>query len=184
MAMRRESAALFDEDLHYGEDTELGQRLSRQGKNIAFVPQLAVTHLKAYSARGIVQNDFRIPYHWARLFLQTGGWKGMLNRSRGFAHAPRWQLAGVVMAPVLIGIGIFSFVIPASFWIILAGLTAWVGVNAGFFHEMFRVRGLGFALLSAAFTFLDQAVMAAGIIYGFLSLLFSRPRPLNRPAVI
>ena len=183
MAIRRESVVLFDEDLEYGEDTELGQRLSRQGKKIAFVPNLAVTHLKSYSGRSIARNDFRIPYHWARLFLQVGGWKGIFSRPRGFAHAPRWQLAGVAMVPALIAVSIFSFAIPAGGWLILAGLILWMSVNAGFFNYMLQARGLDFALRSVAVTFWDQGIMAAGIISGFSCQLFSRPRSFNRTAI-
>jgi hypothetical protein len=168
-ALRAGLAHEPDAAMHIGEDTEFGQHLFAAGKTIMLMKDLEVEHLKSYSARSFFLNDFFVPFHWSRVWLRYGGIKALGRVGTGFAHAPRWQLAAVAMAPLLAVIALKS---PLSALLLCA---MWIFLNRRLFTCMRAHRGLSFMFVAVPLTLLDQCVMAAGVASGCVVAL-CRPR--------
>lgn len=173
-AMRRHTHSPKENALRYTPDTEFGQKLFLQGKAIAFLRELGVIHLKNYTFLSFIKNDFMVPFSWAKIFVRFHGLQQLGRNRTGFAHAPRTQLASVVIAPLILFGAVASFlVLPAK--IVLCFLSIfWLGLNVQFFGFLFRERGTVFLLNSVYITFIDQLIMALGIMTGLSSELFLR----------
>ena len=175
-ALRREALLPYGTDVSVADDTALGQRLVKNGKKIAFIPDLEVIHLKSYSLCSFVFNDFRIPFDWAIIFIRNKGWRQLGKGGTGFAHAPVNQLTSLVIAPMnlVLGAGCLytvQLVVPT---ILL--LTTWYVLNHRFTLFLKRERGVNFGLLSIPVTFVDHLVMDCGIITGVFASIFLRDK--------
>ncbi len=168
-AIRRRSLIDHDTDFEIADDTAMGQKLVGHGKSIGFLKELEVIHLKKYDFFSWVKNDFKIPFDWARIFLKYRGWKELGKNRRGYLHSPKEQLASVALAPLILFLLLTAFFWPPLFpWV--GGLALiWLLLNLHFLAFLTRERGLKFGTLSVFTTFIDHLVMAAGIIYGWLS---------------
>jgi len=156
-------------DLRYTPDTESGQQLFSNGKTIAFLKDLEVTHLKKYTVITFLMNDFRIPFSWAKLFIRFNGWRQLGKNKTGFAHASQKQLASVMIVyPLVFSAGAGFFFHPLNILSCLL-LVIWLILNTSFFRFLFSQRGVIFFLASIGITFIDHLVMMMGIICGFLS---------------
>ncbi|MCX5713948.1 MAG: glycosyltransferase, partial [Candidatus Omnitrophica bacterium] len=169
-AMRRDAANLCNSSYRYGQDTAYGQQLVSHGKNIFFLTDLEVIHLKKYNFWSLLKNDFNICFYWANIFLKFKGWKQLGRNKVGFAHSPVEQLISVCLAPATL------LFIPLKLFI-LCPVLLWVALNIGFLRFLLNESGMAFALVSTFFTFLDNIVMALGITCGFL---FGLARAKNR----
>jgi len=175
-AVRRDALVPYGTDVKIADDTELGQRLVRRGSQIAFLRDLDVVHLKEYSFKSFVINDFRIPFDWANIFIRYRGWKQLNQNKTGYLHSPQEQLVSVVLAPVILLLSLVSFVFH-SVWIPTAMLgVLWYVLNHRFFVFMSKERGVTFGILSVFVTFFDHQVMALGIGAGLLAALFRKIR--------
>lgn len=173
---RREHAEPFEDDFELAEDTALGQKVAATGKRIGFCRDLEVVHLKAYGCASFFQNDFLIPFHWARVFFTYAGWKQLGRNRTGFAHAPKGQLASVVLAPLILLLLPPSLAgwLPAGVPLLMA--LCWFLLNARFLVFLLAERGGAFAALSVSVTFLDHLVMAAGIAAGLVAVIVSKAK--------
>jgi glycosyltransferase involved in cell wall biosynthesis len=165
-ALRKKDFQPYDESLAYSEDTDLGQKLSANGKKIFLLKNLLVTHLKQYGFYSILKNDFRIPFYWARLFFKYSDPLDLFSEKR-FAHAGGSQISSVLVAPavvLLLVLSVCSGFIP----LLIAGILflSFVCLNLDFFLFLFHKKGARFALHSVFFTVLDQNVMVSGIVVG------------------
>lgn len=162
-ALNADLKNLFRFDRHTAEDTALGLALSQKGKRIAFLKDLEVVHMKEYTALTFLINDFKIPFHWAKLFWMSGGWRHILRNGPAFAHASKKQVLGLL----LVLFTVISINTPWCPWIFLV----WIGLNARFMYYLFRKRGLIFGIKGAAVTWMDHLVMVTGVITGTIFLL-------------
>jgi FkbM family methyltransferase len=153
-------------------DTETGQKLAAEGKRIVFLPDLEAVHLKKYTFPSFLKNDFLIPCDWATIFMDCKGWRGIWRKRSGFAHAPRTQLASVILAPLILLLVLTSIAWPAGAHAATLLLLFWSALNARFFAFLTKERGPVFGLASVPVTFLDNLVMACGIFSG-VALFFS-----------
>lgn len=167
-ALRREAARPYGLVVRIADDTALGQQLVSEGRRIAFVKALDVIHLRRYEAWSLIKNDFRIARDWARIFVVYQGWRQVGRSRTGFAHAPIEQLVSVVLAPATSLSGLLTVAWPAgALWTV--GLAVlWLLLNSRFMMFLAREKGMMFGLLGCAWTFLDQVIMATGIICGFV----------------
>jgi len=162
IALRRSDFIPFDETYAITDDTELGQRYRRKARTLRLDPQLEVEHMKSYSARSFLKNDFFVPFWWARTFLRHGGIRSIWCKRR-FAHARGDQLASIWVV-YLVWVTIFSrWLFGLAFFIVL-----YIILNAHFWAYLNRERGLGFCFRAIPVTFLDQFVMGMGILLGLL----------------
>ncbi|MCX5696757.1 MAG: glycosyltransferase family 2 protein [Candidatus Omnitrophica bacterium] len=168
-AIRKESAVICNNHYKFGEDTAYGQQLVSCGRQIAFLNDLEVTHLKKYNFFSLLKNDFRIAFYWANILIKYKGWEQLGKNKIGFAHSPVEQLISVVLA-FLISLCVFVPLLrnlkflAASFCLVIL----WLVLNLRFFWFLFREKGLLFILGSIFLTFLDNIVMASGIILGLV----------------
>lgn len=170
-AVRRGTAQPYDAGFKVADDTALGQKLFSYGKKIAFLKDLEVVHLKRYNLFSFIKNDFQVPYDWAKIFLKYRGWRQLGRNKTGFAHSSKRQLLSVILAPT-----IFLTILLASFDhsfipLVLPLIFIWFFINFGFLAYLTRERNPFFGLLASFVTFLDNIVMASGILCGFAAHL-------------
>jgi glycosyltransferase involved in cell wall biosynthesis len=177
-AVRREAFGHYElEEADFEpHDTGWGQRIAAEGGRIVLLKDLEVVHLKKFSLRSFVRNDFLIPYQWAHIFVAFRGWRGLRRRKTGFAHASWRQLGAIALS-----YGILLAAVCAIFWsaalVALAVIAvAWLLVNARFFRFLEREKGFAYASGGAALTFLDNLVMGAGIACGLARALLRAGR--------
>ena len=175
-ALRKKDFQPYDESLAYAEDTDLGQRLSANGKKIFLLKNLLVTHLKRYGFLRILKNDFMIPFCWARLFFKYSDLLKLLARKR-FAHAGGSQISSIFVAPTVVLLLVLSACY-RSISLLLPGFAflLFMYLNIVFFHFLFHKKGLQFTLCSLFFTFLDQNIMASGILVGTVHHFWCKTR--------
>jgi len=178
-AFRKEVAQLYDPGFDIGEDTAFGQTLISRGKSIVFLRDLDVVHLKKYNLFSFVKNDFLIPFYWAKIFLRSKGWKSLFRNKTGFSHSPKGQLVSVVLAPVVLLLGVISLLGYLPLHLLIAPVLVWLFLNLHFFKFLLKEKKFLFGMLAFFVTFLDNAVMAIGILCGFCSFLVSGVRKNN-----
>ena len=171
-AMKKKTGTADQGDLRWAPDTEYGQKLINRGKTIAFLKDLEVVHLKKYSFASLMKNDFLVPFSWAKMFVRFQGWRQLGKNKTGFAHAPKIQLLSVTIVPLLAFLAVIGHFIGAANTLSCILLLLWVLLNANFFLFLYKERGIVFLLAGTGITFIDQMVMALGIIAGFCSQLF------------
>lgn len=165
-ALRRKVVNENESDIDIVDDTVLGQRLFASGKEIAFVKELEVEHLKKYNLLSFIKNDFFIPFYWAQIFIAYKGWNQLFKNKTGFAHSPKEQLISVITAPGCVLAGMLGLFYHETAPVSLLLFLTWVILNVGFIYFLIRERGLLFGIPAFFVTFLDNIVMALGIICG------------------
>ena len=143
-----------------GEDSERGMLLSKKGYKIALNKELEVIHLKRHSFFSFLKNDFLLPFHWARIFIQQEGWHKIIKKRR-FSHARIQQILNI---PVSFAILLGLFIFPQS---ALLFFLLFILLNLDFLIFLRKRKGLLFALKAVFVTWLDQIVMGCGIFTGF-----------------
>lgn len=167
-AIRRQAIRPWSAVIKYGVDTALGQELISCGRQIAFLKDLKVVHLKKYNLFSFLKNDFSISFHWAKIFIQHRGWKQLGRNSVGFAHSPKEQLFSIIIAFIII----LEIIAPAGRLRILPLaplILLWVFINLAFFRFLARSKGLLFAAAGIFINFIDNIIMGSGIISGSIS---------------
>jgi len=166
-AIRDETAHIYASDIKIADDTALGQKLVSCGKKIAFLRDLEVIHLKKYTLLSFVKNDFQIPFDWAKIFLKYKGWKQLGRNKTGYAHSPKEQLISVVLAPAIFLVLLGTLFGYASIPVLLFSILAWLVLNFHFLAFLMTERGPIFGISAVFITFIDNMVMAMGILCGF-----------------
>ena len=175
-AVRRTALLRYNSDVKIADDTALGQSFFSQGKKIAFVRNLQVTHLKKYSLMTFIKNDFCIPFDWTKIFIKYAGWRQLGRNASGYLHSPKEQLLSIVLAPIIFTVALFSCRFSSMAPIFIGLLAAWYLLNYNFLFFLFKEKGALFGLVSLGVTFFDHLDMAAAIGAGFIThsyLLFS-----------
>lgn len=178
IATRCEHFLAFDERIRFTDDTELGQRFKELGKEILLDRDLKVVHIKKYSWPGIVRNDFLVPFWWTKSFLLHKGYRDIC-RQRRFSHARPDQLLSIAVVYLLtieiltVAFTGFGLVIPSALGALFLTL------NFQLSRFMHKERGVMFCMRSVVFTFIDQIIMGAGIMGGFIFFVFLE-KPLNK----
>lgn len=170
-AFRKEVAQLYNPDFDIGEDTAFGQRLVSCGKRIAFLRDLEVIHLKRYGLFSFVKNDFRVPFYWAKIFFKSNGWRRLGKNNTGFSHSPKEQLVSVTLAPIAFILSLAAVGGYLPFSIAVPILLLWFLLNIDFLGYLTKEKGFLFGILASFVTFVDNIIMAAGILCGFCTIL-------------
>jgi glycosyltransferase involved in cell wall biosynthesis len=165
-ALRKEVAQLYISNSNIGEDTMFGQELMLRGKRVVFLRDFEVIHLKKYTPTSFIKNDFLVPFNWAKIFLKYRGWKQLGKNKTGFAHSPKRQLASVVLAPLIFILSIGDIGLATLLFLI------WFSLNYSFLSFLKKEKGLFFGLLAFFVTFMDNIIMAMGIMFGLFSYIW------------
>jgi len=163
-AIRKEHFESYDLTYTFGQDTELGARLSVKGHKMLLDKDIQVVHLKKHSFLSFVRNDFIIPYYWSRLFIEQRKWKGLLKRKRVF-HARGAQLLSIIVSFLLL-LSVFINSFMGIFFFL-----CFLSLNAYFFLFLYKERGFTFMIRSVFITLLDMFVMGIGVIFGFAACI-------------
>jgi len=166
-AMRREcfvQAGGFDENYSgasIAEDTEFGQRAWARGIKIQLDPHLFVVHLKAYTVRGVLREDFRRARALTLMRLRKRG-------QSFFTSVPTfYQLA----VPVLYLTLLFLLLTPLHLlWLVpaLLGLGLFYLLNASLLAFIRRKRGGRFMFQGALLLPVDVLVVGIGMLAAIL----------------
>jgi glycosyltransferase involved in cell wall biosynthesis len=182
-AIRKSDLVFFDPiSAPFGDlvsDSELGLRLRAAGKKILLDHALEVRHLKRYTLRSLLANDFVIPFLFSLMLLRYGRFQSIATR-RSFSHARLGQAIGTA-ASFLACLGLAAGVAAGhgSFRTAMFGCSA-AAVSAVWFYwrafiaSLSKTRGLAFTFKTLLFLPLDQAVMFTGMIAGFFYGLFRK----------
>jgi len=165
-SIRKEIYEPYCSTYRFGEDTELGSRLSGKGFTILLDKSLEVIHLKSYSFFSFLRNDFNIPFAWSRLFLEQKKWKGLLEHKRVF-HARKNQLLSIMVSPFVILGGLYHPLVGAFFFIVF------IVLNLDFLMYLNKMRGFWFFLASIFIGWIDALVMGFAILLGMASFFFA-----------
>jgi GT2 family glycosyltransferase len=167
------------EQVHFrAHDTAWGLQISSSGGKVALLKDLEVVHLKKYTFRSIIHNDFQIPYDWADIFISFKKWRdipGIILRRKSFAHASTLQLATICLAygllALLFAAAVLAHAAATSLLLAAAGLAAlaWLGLNRAFFSHIHARKGVAYLAGACAFTFVDNITMGLGIVAGLLA---------------
>ncbi len=166
IAIRRDYFLRFDESFKITDDTELGQRYKKLNKKILLNPELEVVHFKKYDFKGIIKNDFFVPFWWAKSFMLHNGYKDILRKKR-FSHTRMNQIISIVVSYLLMT----SFLFWNKSWakvVFFILLLIFFLLNYDFFTFLRRERGLSFSIKSIIFTYLDMLIMGLGVLAGFI----------------
>ncbi|WP_420455814.1 glycosyltransferase family 2 protein [Rubrivirga sp.] len=159
------------------EDIEFGYRLGDAGHRIALDKGLQVTHLKAWRAADMVATDvFRRAAPWTELLLRRGAVEDNLNvdrRSRLSVAAVGTMAAAAVTLPFRPKAGSVAGA---------AAALSFVGLNAGFYRSLYRIKGLRFAALAVPWHVLYAASSGVGFAVGAARHLARRPSIRLPPA--
>jgi GT2 family glycosyltransferase len=174
-AMRREvflELRGFDENYRgasIAEDTEFGQRAWGAGKRIVPEPALRVTHLKKYSVRSVLSEDFKRAYALTLMRLRKRG-------EPFFTSVPVFYQFAVPTIYLTVLVALAALVWMAGWlWVAAFGLLAvFYLLNASLLRFMFEKRGFMFALQSAFFLPIDVFVVGLGMLRAFFD--FARGR--------
>ncbi len=164
------------------EDIELGYRLGSAGYRVHIDPLLQVTHLKEWTAKGLLHTDLldrAVP--WTKLILRS---RTLLD-DLGTEPVARAQL-------VLTAAGAAALASTPRFgrWALLgavASLASAVALDAPLLRGLARLRGVGFAARSVPWRLAHYGVSIAGLIMGTTSVAAERaglrqpPRARLRP---
>ena len=170
-ALRRSAIEAPGTDIKIADDTALGQKLALSGKQIAFLNDLEVIHLKKYDLAAFIKNDFQIPFEWAKIFLTYKGWKQLGRQGTGYAHSPKGQVASVLLVPAIF-LSLVGSLFGHNFILFTLALALiWFFLNSHFLYFLSKERGLLFGILSFFVTLADNMIMALGILCGAAQFL-------------
>jgi len=148
------------------DDIELGKRLSRARLSITLNLDCEVEHLKQYSLRSFILNEYRRSAGFATLALRLGEEGTALKR--GFANVSPVFIYSAILSPLLLAalLGGLLHLVPAT--IPAAAGALYLLMNIRFLNYLEQVRGLFAMMAMIPILFLDHLVCFAGSVAGFL----------------
>tara|TARA_Y100000780_G_scaffold221082_1_gene229020 strand:- start:28087 stop:29136 length:1050 start_codon:yes stop_codon:yes gene_type:complete len=169
----KDLAYKWPQDLRIGEDTFLAGEILRSGQTIQFRDDLLLTHKKSYRFLGLLRNDFRVPFYFAKAYKFRLKNKGQMKAS--FSHTNKYQLYSILFSGVfLIGLiySLVSLLIRSHIQeqylssLLAASILLWFKFNIPLFKRLLiNQRPLG-ALGRVGLTLIDQWIMGFGILFG------------------
>ena len=176
-AVRRNVLGLYDFDnassFRITDDTVFGQKLVSCGKRISLLKDLEVTHLKKYTLLSFLVNDFRISFDRTNVFIKYKGWKQLGKNKTGYAHSPKEQLISIILAPTIIIIFLTTTINGYHYCLKLFLISIWFFANINFITFLMKEKGIIFGILSIIVTFVDNIIMASGIVAGVIATTIS-----------
>ncbi|HLX11628.1 MAG TPA: glycosyltransferase [Bacteroidota bacterium] len=149
-----------------GEDLELGKRFAEANLHIILDMDIEVEHLKQYTIRSFVANEFRRSMGFAEFAGRLGETGRALKK--GFVN----------VYPAFIASTVYSVLLPLfAAWVWMSGAPAWflapaIGfyliLNIRFLNYLEQVRGLFAMMTMIGFLFLDHVVCFAGSVVGLI----------------
>jgi glycosyltransferase involved in cell wall biosynthesis len=181
-AVRRSDYLPMQEQRVLAEDTELGFQLCRAGKKIHLLQNLEVIHLKRYTFKSLIINDFLVPFYFAKLFVRHRRQQATLKQQR-FSHTSHNQILSVMLAPLSLACIVLAPRHLLRAIALVSALTAIVALNRDLFRAYFG-RNTSFGVLSIPFSYIDMIVMASGIACGMFSEVLFGTQAIDKARTI
>ncbi len=160
---------LFDERL-YCDDIEMGVKIKEKGGDILLSQDIHFTHMKSYTLRSLLKNDYRTASGFARILLRYKLLKRSL-RNRRFAHTSLLQALAVansfLIAMMLLGILLTGN--PRIYGLAILLFFLHFVLSLKFYRFIYQKKGLIFTAISTFFNPADQFVMFLGMICGAIA---------------
>lgn len=174
-AMKRErfdALGGFDENYRgasIAEDTEFGQRAWGKGAVIVLEPGLRVVHLKAYTVRGVLREDFKRAYALTLMRLRKRG-------ESFFTSVPLFYQLAVPTIYLTVLLALAALILQNGYFGVaaLGGLGLFYLLNAGLLAFVLRARGFLFALKTALFLPVDVLTVGLGMLDAFFDFAQGR----------
>jgi glycosyltransferase involved in cell wall biosynthesis len=159
------------------EDIDLGQRIADAGYKIVLDPELQVVHLREFSFKGLISNDFRRAIDWSLLFFQKNGL--MRSISDGiFAYLPLSAILGTIISPfVMLSLILFllsGYKLFLGSCLVLGGI--FLILNNSFLRFLLKEKGANFFIKAVLFLYFDNIVAVTGSFIGLLLTIFSKKK--------
>lgn len=162
---------------HGHDDIELGKRFAQQNFRIELNMDIEVEHLKRYTIRSFIKNEFNRSMGFAELAIRFNETAKSLKQ--GFVNVyPSFVISTLISVFILtLLILYFIQIIPISWFLVPLGL--YVFLNLRFLNYLEQVRGIFAMLVMIPFLFLDHLVCFAGSVVGTLRGIFTRSKDEN-----
>jgi glycosyltransferase involved in cell wall biosynthesis len=151
---------------HGNDDIELGKRFSKANLNIVLNLDIEVEHLKNYTLRSFIKNEFHRSIGFASLAARLG--EASKSVRKGFVNVYPSFVISTVISIVMLLIIAGHFVGLFSPWVIFAGIILYLGLNIKFLNFLEQVRGLFAMLAMIPILFIDHVVCLLGSIAGIM----------------
>ena len=153
------------------EDIELGKRFAQARMNVVLDSDIEVEHLKYYTLRSFIRNEFTRSVGFAELATKLG--ETVSSVGRGFANVYPSFIISTIISVILLAILAASMTGMVPAWSIVAAAVFYLGMNIRFLNYLEQVRGLFAMLVMIPFLFIDHLVCFAGSVVGVLKGIFS-----------
>ena len=161
-AVRKEDVQKWNEDIRFGEDSQMGQDMVKEGKSIHLLKDLEVIHLKTYTFLTFFKNSFIISFNFTKLFIRNKGW---LQYQKGsFSHVSLRQLFSILSAFIVALLAIISIKL------LVVGVCLFSAINFKYLIFVLRKSNVRFLFISVVIHFIDNLIMGVAI---FCSLVCS-----------
>lgn len=156
------------------DDIELGKRFARANLNIVLDMDIEVEHLKNYTFRSFVTNEFRRSAGFSELAahfgeVSTSIRKGFVNVYPAFVVSTLLSVLIILVAAAILGGWITNWWMPLA---VLAVL--YLVLNIRFLNYLEQVRGLFAMVAMIPFLFIDHLVCFIGSLVGIARGLLKR----------
>ncbi|MEA9354983.1 glycosyltransferase [Bacteriovorax sp. PP10] len=159
-ATRSKNYTPWPEEIRLTEDSLWGYQQKKSGFTIHSLSELKVKHLKEYSLKSLIRNDFLISSFFARAFLGFNRWNTLYSKE-SFGHTSKLQKISVILSMIVLMIS------PIAPFLSLGIFILWFVINIRFFQFLFLQRGVSFSLKSIAWYFFTSINYFIGICHGF-----------------
>lgn len=157
---------------HGNDDIELGKRFSKVNANIILDLDLEVEHLKNYTVRSFIKNEFNRSMGFAKLATELGETSRSLKQ--GFVNVYPVFVLSTLFVIVLAALATTSVMGLTSYWFLVGGLFLYILLNIRFLNYLEQVRGLFTMIAMIPILFIDHIVCFVGSIIGIIKGLFKK----------
>jgi hypothetical protein len=155
----------FDRRWPASEDNALGAAMAASGDRIVLDRSLAVEHLKEFTLRSLLRDDW-IKAYWTARQLWSRGTAVVSDVRAGIGHHHSPSVMATVVTAQLVLLGLLAAVAsagPVSGLFLGLALAAHVAANWAYYKLVVGHEGLGFAIPSALLHWIEMVVSGAAV---------------------
>ena len=156
------------------EDIELGKRFSQANMNVVLDMDIEVEHLKHYTIRSFINNEFTRSMGFAELATQLG--ETSKSVGKGFANVYPTFVVSTIFSIVVLIILAASLMGSISPWYAVCTVALYLALNIRFLNYLEQVRGLFAMVVMIPFLFIDHIVCFFGSVAGVLKGLSGKKK--------
>lgn len=151
---------------HGHDDIELGKRFAQSKLNIVLNIDAEVEHLKNYTIRSFIRNEFDRSSGFANLALRLGELKHSITK--GFVNVYTAFIYSTFLSVIILTMLICTIIFICSPWYLAAAVGLYFLINIRFLNYLEQVRGLFAMIVMIPILFLDHLVCFVGSCVGII----------------